>query len=186
MSYGIGHAHTAIASWRLLFLVIGGFTILWGAILILWLPDSPLKENFLKGKDKYIALDRVRENMTGIENKELKWYQVREAFTDYKTYLLFVFFLSMNVPTGGLVTFAAQIVSGLGYGKLETTLLGMPTGMMQSLAGFMVAIPQHWLKNKRCLSAGLCCLVPLACSILIKRKSLNASHHAQRCGANNL
>lgn len=74
----------------------------------------------------------------------------------------------MNVPTGGLVTFAAQIVSGLGYGKLETTLLGMPTGVMQSLAGFMVAIPQRWLKNKRCLSAALCCLVPLICSVLIK------------------
>ncbi|EXA54713.1 hypothetical protein FOQG_11997 [Fusarium oxysporum f. sp. raphani 54005] len=48
--------------------------------------------------------------MTGIENKEFKWYQVREAFTNYKTYLLFIFFLSMNVPKGGLGTFAAQIV----------------------------------------------------------------------------
>ncbi|KAF6813223.1 allantoate permease [Colletotrichum sojae] len=168
VSYGIGHAKTGIASWRLLFLAIGGFTVIWGVALLIWLPDSPLAGNFLTGKDKYIALDRVRENMTGIENKELKWYQVREAFTDYKTYILFVFFLSMNVPTGGLVTFAAQIVSGLGYGKLETTLLGMPTGVMQSLAGFMVAIPQRWLKNKRCLSAALCCLVPLICSVLIK------------------
>ncbi|KAI8719946.1 hypothetical protein NCS52_00438400 [Fusarium sp. LHS14.1] len=150
VSYGIGHTKTGIASWRLLFLVIGGFTLVWG------------------GKEKYIALDRVRDNMTGIENKEFKWYQVREAFTDYKTYLLFVFFLSMNVPTGGLVTFAAQIVSGLGYGKLETTLLGMPTGMIQSLAGFMVAIPQRWLHNKRCYTAAACCLVPLACSILIR------------------
>ncbi|KAH7039560.1 major facilitator superfamily domain-containing protein [Microdochium trichocladiopsis] len=171
VSYGIGNAQTAIASWRLLFLVVGGFTLLWGVVLLLWLPDSPLKDNFLKGKDKFIALDRVRENMTGVDNQELKWYQVREAFTDYKTYLLFVFFLCMNVPTGGLVTFAAQIVSGLGYGKLETTLLGMPTGMVQSFAGLMVAIPQRWLKNKRCISAALCCLVPLACSILIRMLS---------------
>jgi hypothetical protein len=77
----------------------------------------------------------------------------------------------MNVPTGSLVTFAAQIVSGLGYGKLETTLLGMPTGMMQSLAGFMVAIPQRWLHNKRCYTAAACCLVPLVCCILIRGKS---------------
>lgn len=106
-----------------------------------------------------------------MHQKKFKWYQVREAFTDYKTYLLFIFFLSMNVPTGGLVTFAAQIVSGLGYGKLETTLLGMPTGMIQSLAGFMVAIPQRWLHNKRCYTAAACCLVPLACSILIRGKT---------------
>lgn len=69
VSYGIGHAQTGIASWRLLFLVIGGFTLIWGVVLLIWLPDSPLKENFLRGKDKYIALDRVRGNMTGIEDK---------------------------------------------------------------------------------------------------------------------
>lgn len=102
--------------------------------------------------------------------QELKWYQVREAFTDYKTYILFFFFLSINVPTGGLVTFAAQIVSGLGYSPLNTVLLGMPTGIMQSVAGFMVAIPQRYMTNKRCLSCAICCLVPLACSILIRRK----------------
>ncbi|KAJ3464261.1 hypothetical protein MRS44_009047 [Fusarium solani] len=81
----------------------------------IWLPDSPLKAYFLTGKDKYIALDRVRENMIGIENMELKWYQVREAFTDYKTYLLVLFVLSIHVPTGGVVAFGAQIVSGLGF-----------------------------------------------------------------------
>ncbi|CAI6092377.1 unnamed protein product [Clonostachys chloroleuca] len=168
VSYGIGRSNTAVASWRLLFLVIGGFTLVWGVVLVIWLPDSPLRENFLRGKDKYIALDRVKDNMTGIENKELKWYQVREAFTDYKTYILFFFFLSINVPTGGLVTFAAQIVSGLGYSPLNTVLLGMPTGIMQSVAGFMVAIPQRYMTNKRCLSCAICCLVPLACSILIR------------------
>lgn len=69
VSYGIGHVETGIASWRLLFLVVGGFTLIWGAILTIWLPDSPLGDNFMKGRQKYIALDRVRDNMTGIENK---------------------------------------------------------------------------------------------------------------------
>jgi predicted MFS family arabinose efflux permease len=68
VSYGIGNLHTAIASWKLLFLVMGAFQLLWGLVLYIWLPDSPLKAYFLTGKDKYIALDRVRENMIGIEN----------------------------------------------------------------------------------------------------------------------
>ena len=29
-------------------------------------------------------------NQTGVENKQFKWYQVREAFTDYKLYLFFL------------------------------------------------------------------------------------------------
>lgn len=69
LSYGIGHTDTGIASWRLLFILLGAITILWGILLLFYLPDSPLKENFMKGKDKFIALDRIKGNMTGIENR---------------------------------------------------------------------------------------------------------------------
>ncbi|KAI8666321.1 hypothetical protein NCS57_00856600 [Fusarium keratoplasticum] len=142
---------TTIAPWKLLFLVMGVFQLLWGLVLYIWLPDSPLKDNFLAGKDKYIGLDTVRENMIGIENKKLKWYQVRKAFTDYKTYLLVLFVLSIHVPTGGFVAFGAQIVSDLGFSTLETMLLSIPTGATLTLSSFMVAVPQLWFKNKRYL-----------------------------------
>ncbi|RSM10004.1 hypothetical protein CDV31_007410 [Fusarium ambrosium] len=168
VSYGIGNLHTSIAPWKLLFLVMGAFQLLWGLVLYIWLPDSPLKDNFLSRKEKYIALDRVRENMIGIENKELKWYQVREAFTDYKTYLLVLFVLSIHVPTGGVVAFGAQIVSGLGFSTLETMLLSIPTGVTLTLSSFMVAVPQLWFKNKRCLAMGLCCVVPIVCCTLLQ------------------
>ncbi|KAH6976361.1 major facilitator superfamily domain-containing protein [Ilyonectria sp. MPI-CAGE-AT-0026] len=168
ISYGIGNADIAIAPWRLLFITLGAMTMLWGVVLYFTIPDSPLQENFMKGKDKYIALDRVKTNMTGIENREFKLYQVKEAFTDYKTYILFLFYLCMNVPTGGLSAFAAQIISGIGNSKLETMLLTMPASPFQTLASLTVAIPQKWLKNKRCLSSAICCLIPLTCSILIK------------------
>lgn len=163
--------------------------MLWGITLAFLVPDSPLQENFMRGKEKYIALARVQSNMTGIENRvsikftsckrackrlttlqEFKWYQVKEAFLDYKTYLLFLFYLCMNVPTGGLSAFAAQIISGIGNSPLETVLLTMPCSPIQTVASLAVAIPQKWLTNKRCLSSAICCLIPLACSILIRSK----------------
>ncbi|RSL52976.1 hypothetical protein CEP54_010611 [Fusarium duplospermum] len=100
---------------------------------------------------------------------EFKWYQVKEAFLDYKTYLSFFFYLCMNVPTDGLSAFAAQIISGLGNSPLETVLLTMPCSPFQTVASLAVAIPQKWLTNKRCLSSAICCLIPLACSILIRK-----------------
>lgn len=75
----------------------------------------------------------------------------------------------MNVSNGGLNTFAAQIVSGFGFSPLNTVLLGMPTGVIQALSSILVALPSRWLKDVRCLSAGLCCMVPLACSIVIRK-----------------
>lgn len=69
ISYGVGHTATAIAPWRLLFLIMGSVTVFWGVVLFFFLPDSPLQENFLKGKDKYIALSRIKSNMTGVEDR---------------------------------------------------------------------------------------------------------------------
>lgn len=41
LSYGLGHTHGAIASWRLLFIVLGVLTIFGGIVLLIFLPDSP-------------------------------------------------------------------------------------------------------------------------------------------------
>lgn len=69
ISYGIGHSKAAIAAWRLLFIVLGSATIVWGMVLFLFLPDSPVRARFLNPKEKVIAINRVKENMTGIESK---------------------------------------------------------------------------------------------------------------------
>ncbi|KAM6525188.1 hypothetical protein FALCPG4_010746 [Fusarium falciforme] len=95
-------------------------------------------------------------------------FAIREAFTDYKTYLLVLFVLSIHVPTGGVVAFGAQIVSGLGFSTLETMLLSIPTGATLTLSSFMVSVPQLWFKNKRCLAMGLCCIVPVVCCSLLQ------------------
>lgn len=95
---------------------------------------------------------------------------MKEAFLDYKTYAMFLFFVCSNIPLGALSTFAAQIISSQGYSNLTTTLLGMPTGIFQTMAGFLVAFLQTRLKNKKCLTSIICCLVPVVCSIFIRSR----------------
>lgn len=75
----------------------------------------------------------------------------------------------MNVSNGGLNTFSAQIVSGFGFGPLTTVLLGMPTGVIQALSSIIVALPPRYIKNSRCASAAVCCVIPLVCSIVIRK-----------------
>lgn len=47
-----------------------------------------------------MAVARVSENMTGIRNDEYKWYQVREAFLDTKTWLLATVHFGASVANG--------------------------------------------------------------------------------------
>jgi hypothetical protein len=58
--------------------------------MFIFLPDSPVTAKGLSLKERRVAVERLRENQTGIENKHLKPYQIRGAFTDYKLYLFFL------------------------------------------------------------------------------------------------
>jgi len=72
VSYAIGHTHTAVAPWRLLFIVLGGFTFIWAIVVTIFLPDSPVNCRFLNEREKAIAVLRIKENMTGTENRVSK------------------------------------------------------------------------------------------------------------------
>jgi hypothetical protein len=80
-----------------------------------------------------VAVARLTGNQTGIENKEFKLYQVKEALLDPKTYLFFLFAVSGNVPSSGISNYGTLIVKGLGYNTLITTLLQIPYGTFITL-----------------------------------------------------
>jgi ACS family allantoate permease-like MFS transporter len=148
ISYGIGHTNTSIAPWRLLFLVLGGFSFIWAAVLWYYLPDSPVTWRALSDREKYVCIDRIRLNNTGLEDKKVKWYQVRECLFDVKTWLLALFAVAQNIPNGGLVTFSSIIVSGLGW---------------QLIWSFILArFPHH-----RCATIADINLFPLICAVLM-------------------
>ncbi|KAL4938921.1 hypothetical protein BDV06DRAFT_231455 [Aspergillus oleicola] len=167
VSYGIGQTNTSLSPWRLLFLVLGAFSLLWAVVLYIFLPDSPVTAWYFTDREKFVCLQRVKDNNTGIEDKTIKWYQVRESLFDPKTWLLALFSLAQNIPNGGLVTFSAIIVNGLGYSRLITTVLGIPTGVLatvwQILLGFIVS----YIPNSRCTVIAIADLVPMICAVLM-------------------
>ena len=72
LGYGIGHINGALASWRYEFLIIGALCCTWGIVIGVLMPDSPVTAKFLTLPEKRIAVERLKSNQTGIENKHLK------------------------------------------------------------------------------------------------------------------
>ncbi|KAK6197272.1 hypothetical protein LQW54_010734 [Pestalotiopsis sp. IQ-011] len=170
VSYGIGNAtNISIATWRLLFIILGAISMVFAVMMFFFCPDRPEAGRFLSEREALVAIERKRSDNTGIENKKLKLYQVREALMDWKSWAIALFFLCMNVSNGGLNTFSAQIVSGFGFSKLTTVLIGMPTGVIQAVSSIIATIPPRYIKDTRCLSAAACCVVPLVCSVVIRK-----------------
>ncbi|OJD36355.1 mfs allantoate transporter [Diplodia corticola] len=134
LGYGIGQIKGSLPSWKYEFLIIGALCCSWGIVMSIFLPDSPVTAPMLSTREKRLAVERLREDQTGVENKHFKAYQVAEAFKDPKTYLLFTIGVVANIPNGGISNFGTLIIKGFGYSTLVTTLLQMPYGALIALS----------------------------------------------------
>lgn len=89
VAYGIsfydGHA---IAPYKIVYLLLGGLAILVGIVVIVWLPDSPVHAWVLSKEERIAALERVRDDQGGTENKHWKIDQIKEALLDIRTWLI--------------------------------------------------------------------------------------------------
>ncbi|KAK3708023.1 hypothetical protein LTR37_011716 [Vermiconidia calcicola] len=131
MSYGfqfyVGHA---FASWQIMFLVVGCITVFVGGIVIWLMPDNPMSARRLTHAERVAAVERLRENQTGVENKHFKLYQVGQAFRDPQTWLLIFIVTAASIPNGAVGSFQSLIISGLGFTDKEVALLQIPGGVI--------------------------------------------------------
>src|SRR6187402_2454122 len=103
IAYGIGRISSPLAPWRILFLILGGITILYGILLLILLPDSPNQAKFLTPQERTVVLHRTLENKTGIMDEgKFKVAQMWEALRDPQAWLLALYTLSVNIPNGGV------------------------------------------------------------------------------------
>ena len=112
-----GFAHWAASNpnaqfkaWQVLFLLFGLVTISVGILVFLFLPDNPMKSR-LSHDEKVFVIERLRENQTGIENKQFKWRQFKEVMLDIRTWLMSLIVISTSVPNGAVSSFSSIIIS---------------------------------------------------------------------------
>ncbi|PGH27238.1 hypothetical protein AJ80_01195 [Polytolypa hystricis UAMH7299] len=151
LGYGIGHIKGALPSWKYEFIVIGALCCGWGIVMFFLLPDSPVTAPLLSEKHRRMAVERLRENQTGVENKHLKIYQVKEAFLDYKLYLFFLLGCVCNIPNGGISNFGTIIIQGFGFSTLVTTLMQIPYGIFIAISILACVFLDDRYQNRRCV-----------------------------------
>ncbi|WVQ81318.1 hypothetical protein IAT38_003441 [Cryptococcus sp. DSM 104549] len=131
LTYGVGHAHSGIRPYQAIFIAMGALSL--GCAPIVWwlLPNSPTTAKFLdRGDDRYIALERLRENNTGTKSSTWKWNQVWETYRDPKTYMWAAMYFCTATPSGGIGSFSGLILKGFNFDSFQTTLMHIPTGVI--------------------------------------------------------
>lgn len=74
------------------YLFAGAWTILWAAVILLLVPDSPrTSQRWFNDREREILIRRSRENMSGrVEPSNFSWDQAKEALRDVKIYIFLV------------------------------------------------------------------------------------------------
>ena len=80
-----------------LMIITGLITFITAILFWFFFPDSPATASFLTQEEKVVAIERIKVNQAGVENKHLKRDQIVEVFRDPKTYLFFFFAAISNV-----------------------------------------------------------------------------------------
>ncbi|PMD16828.1 major facilitator superfamily transporter [Hyaloscypha hepaticicola] len=124
----------AINSWQALFMTYGIITVFWGAFVLWWMPDSPMKAKCFSEEDKKLMIERVRENLTGVQNRKFRKDQVWDAATDPQVWAFILIQFFLTLPSGGLGAFANIIIKSFGFTTWQTQLLQMVSGVVQVTA----------------------------------------------------
>jgi sugar phosphate permease len=110
MSFGFQHYHgTLFKSWQIMFLVCGVITIFVGILVIIFLPDNPMSSR-LSTTEKLQAIERLRSNKTGVENKNFNHAQVMEAFRDPNVWIIVIEMITCSEINGALSNYQASII----------------------------------------------------------------------------
>nr|WVH01934.1 allantoate transporter [Naematelia aurantialba] len=129
LSYAVGHINKGLLPYQAIFLFLGCLCLAAVPYVFWSLPNSPADARFLKTEeDRLIAIERLRENNTGIKSNKWRWDHVREVFQDPKSYMWAAMYFCTSCPSGGIGAFGGLITKGFGFDTFTTILMQMPTG----------------------------------------------------------
>ncbi|KAK4958220.1 hypothetical protein LTR10_004646 [Elasticomyces elasticus] len=165
--YLVGRASgLALENWRVMFLICGGATIVAGVSFALFMPKNTTTAWFLKPQDRIIATERLALDRATLDRSQFNAAQVKEALMDVQTWLLFCMGLFICIPSP-ILKFSSLVISGFGFDKFQTMLVGLPGGALQIITIWTAAIGMRHTHNKRWLWGILLTCVPFLGVILL-------------------
>ncbi|KAJ5511615.1 Major facilitator superfamily domain general substrate transporter [Penicillium expansum] len=168
LMYAFGHINS-FPAWRIVFLVFGGITVAWGICLFFLLPDTPSNAWFLSEADRVGAVNRVKEDVTGVKHTKWKREQMFEALKDPKVWLAVLIMLCANIPNGGIGNFAAIVIKGMGFSTNKTFLVSMIVTGFQGFFVITSTLGSTYLPNTRTIWMAICTVIALVGAVVIRQ-----------------
>ncbi|GAB7363457.1 hypothetical protein MBLNU230_g3729t2 [Neophaeotheca triangularis] len=112
----------ALESWRYLFALEGGLTIIFAGVAYWFLPYSAAHANFLTDHEKEVAFYRMQVDSSAVVNEK---YNLRDALRIFKqptSWVVLCIQMCLGIPLQSVTLFLPQIIARLGYDTVKTNL----------------------------------------------------------------
>ncbi|KAK7180289.1 hypothetical protein DPSP01_009451 [Paraphaeosphaeria sporulosa] len=132
VSYGFQQVKpgAALASWRIMFVVLGCITVVIGLCTFMFLPDTPMQARWMTDDEKVMHLKHVSINQTGIRDHKFRLSEISEALVDPQVYLLVLAVILLSISSGVVTTYSSTLIRNLGYSGPRAALMNMPSGVV--------------------------------------------------------
>lgn len=146
VAYGVSYSHDPnLKPYKIIYILLGGLAIVVGIVVLLFLPDSPVHARLLSKEERIAAIERVRDDQGGTENRHWKKDQIMEALTDGRTWLIALSTMLTSIPNGALSNFSNIIIKSFGYTSKETLILSTPAGAVAAFTTLFCG----WYSDRR-------------------------------------
>ncbi len=173
VAYGVSFVNTKFASWRIFYIAIGALTMVVGALVAIYLPDSPVKAKRFTDAEKVAALMRVKDNQ-----RHVNVYNEGTTLTSYKWYAKFSHqerpsLRDLQRPPrladlprhhaeldtlGGLSNFSNILLTTFGYTSKQALILNTPSGAIGAVCVLLVGyLSDKWRDRSLVM---LICILP--------------------------
>lgn len=148
LAYGITSAkNTAIAPWRMLFLIEGLPNMALAVAVFYFLPDTPDTARFMTADE--VAVAKARSILqSGKEGKarlgSVQGKEIWEALRLPQTWIFPFMYFSCNVSFASLPAFLPTIIKEMGYSSIEAQGLTAPPYLL----AFFVCLASTWLADR--------------------------------------
>ncbi|CDS00689.1 related to nicotinamide mononucleotide permease [Sporisorium scitamineum] len=168
IAYGLVHAHTALAKWRLLFLIEGIPTLLMVPVAFFLLPNSIQSASFLTAREKQIAEARMfcppppaaepnNQSWTSRLKRQINWSQAGTAFLDPTSYISGILLFIINVGYSSVPVYTPTLISQMGFGNIKAQGLSAPPYVL----AFILSIILCYLTDRWQIRGPICTLLLL-------------------------
>ncbi|KAF2228086.1 major facilitator superfamily domain-containing protein [Elsinoe ampelina] len=139
---------SALAGWKVMFVVLGLITMLFGVSVCAFVPDTPMAARFFTDQEKVMILEHTKVNQVGVVNRKWRTKEIFEACLDVQFWLMFGAILLVSTGGGTITSYSAQLLRSFGFTPKQAALLNMPSGVINMCSSLVTGFGPRRYGNR--------------------------------------